>query len=137
MFFNFHYRIKHFKISIPYCKNITPQGEWMDIRCWLGQVGNSCNASGSNDAGGSVSPNYSQASGLLFFVSTLLLSIFTLFFLPSSSVSLSYFNLAVPMLKCSRAHMRMSTTFPVDELSRIFFFALRSQRLFLMEEECC
>ena len=35
-------------------------------------------------------------TGLLFFVSAVLLSTFILLFLLSSSVSLSYFNLAVP-----------------------------------------
>ena len=41
-----------------------------------------------------------RLSGLLFFVSALLLSILTPLFLPSSSVSLFYFVLAVPMHEC-------------------------------------
>ena len=38
-----------------------------------------------------------RSSGLLLFMPALLLSILTPLFLPSSSISLSYFDLAVPM----------------------------------------
>ena len=53
----------------------------------------------------------SDWTGLLFVVSALLLSTFILLFLLSSSVSLSYFNLAVPMRKCLGKHSCMSSTF--------------------------
>ena len=45
-----------------------------------------------------------RPSGLLLFVPALLLSILTPLFLPSSSVSLSYFVLAVPMRECLGKH---------------------------------
>ena len=41
-----------------------------------------------------------KPSGFIFFVPTLLLSILAPLFLPSSSVYLSYFILAVPMREC-------------------------------------
>ena len=50
-------------------------------------------------------------TGLLFFVSAVLPSTFILLFLLSSSVSLSYFNLAVPMRKCLGRHSCMSSPF--------------------------
>ena len=50
-----------------------------------------------------------RPSGLLLFVRALLLSILTLLFLPSSSVSLSYFVLAVPMRECLRKHSCMGS----------------------------
>ena len=50
-------------------------------------------------------------TGLLFFVSAVLLSTFILLFLLCSPVSLSYFNLAVPMRKCLGKHSCMSSTF--------------------------
>ena len=52
-------------------------------------------------------------TGLIFFVFAVLLSTFILIFLPSSSVSLSYFNLAVPMRKCSGEHSCMSSPFSI------------------------
>ena len=59
----------------------------------------------------------SWPSGLLFsFLSALLLSILTPLFLPSSSVSLSYFILAVPMREC------MSSSFPIAILNGTCFF---------------
>ena len=48
---------------------------------------------------------------LIFFVSAVLLSTFILLFLPYSSVSLSYLNLAVPMRKCLGKHSCMSPHF--------------------------
>ena len=45
-----------------------------------------------------------RPSGLLLFVPTVLFSILTPLFCVSSSVSLSYFVLAVPMRKCLRKH---------------------------------
>ena len=57
--------------------------------------------------------------GLLYFVPALLLSILTLLFLPSSSVFLSYFILAVPMRECLRKHSCMSSLFPYLYISCI------------------
>ena len=52
----------------------------------------------------------------------LLFSILTPLFLPSSSVSLSYFSLAVPMRKCLGKHSCMSSPFPIAILNGTFFF---------------
>ena len=51
--------------------------------------------------------------GLLSFVPALLFSIFGHLFLPSSSVSLTYFILAVPMRECLGKHFCMSTPSPI------------------------
>ena len=51
---------------------------------------------------------------LIPFVPALLLSILTSLFLPSSSVSLSYFILAVPMRECLGKHSCMSSPFPIS-----------------------
>ena len=48
-----------------------------------------------------------------FFVHTVLLSIFTLLFLPSSSVSLSYFNRTVSKCKCLGEHSCMGSKFSI------------------------
>ena len=56
---------------------------------------------------------YCLYTWLLFSVSAVLLSTFILLFLPSSSVSLSHFNLAVPMRKCSERSCRMSSPFSI------------------------
>ena len=53
-----------------------------------------------------------RPSGLPLFVPALLLSILTPLFLPSSSVSLSYFVLAVPMRECLGKHWCMSSPKP-------------------------
>ena len=50
-----------------------------------------------------------RPSGLLLFVPALLLSILTPLVLPSSSASLSYFVLAVPMRECLGKHSYMSS----------------------------
>ena len=63
-----------------------------------------------------------RPSGLVFFVPVLLLSILTPLFLPSSSVSLSYFVLAVPMLECSGKHSCMSAPFAIAILNCTCFF---------------
>ena len=42
-------------------------------------------------------------------------------FLPSSSVSLSYFILAVPMCECLGKHSRMSSIFPTAIRNGTFF----------------
>ena len=52
-------------------------------------------------------------TGLTFSVTALLLSIFTLVFLLSSSVSLSFYILAVPMRECSWEQSCMSSSFPI------------------------
>ena len=54
---------------------------------------------------------------LLSFVSPVLLSTFILLFLPSSSVSLSNFYLAVPMRWCLGKHSCMSSPFPIAMLN--------------------
>ena len=63
-----------------------------------------------------------RPSGLLLFVSALLFSILTPLFLPSSSVSLSYFVLAVPMRECLGKHSCMSSPFPITILNGTCFF---------------
>ena len=62
-----------------------------------------------------------RPSGLLLFVPDLLFSILTPLFLPPSSVSLSYFILAVPMLECLGKHACMSSPFPIAILNGTFF----------------
>ena len=62
----------------------------------------------------------SDWTGLLFFTSSVLLSTTILFLLLSSSVSLSYFNLAVPMSKCLRKHSCMSYPFSIAILNLTF-----------------
>ena len=52
-----------------------------------------------------------------FFVPALLLSILTPLFLPSSSVSLSYFIFAVPKRECLGKHSYMSSPFPIAKLN--------------------
>ena len=59
---------------------------------------------------------------IFFFVPALLLSILTPDFLPSSSVSLSYFVLAVPMRECLGKHSCMSSPFPIAILNGTCFF---------------
>ena len=61
-------------------------------------------------------------SGLIFFVTALLLSILTPLFLPSSSVFLSYFILAVPMRECLGKHLCTSSPFPIAILNGTFYF---------------
>ena len=56
-------------------------------------------------------------TGLLSFVSAVLLSTFILLFLLSSSVSLSNFYLAVPMHGCLGKHSCMSSPFPIAILN--------------------
>ena len=67
----------------------------MDYRCFLGSFGNSSSASGSSDLEGTVCEATVRRTELLFFVPVVLLSIFTVHFIHFSSVSLSYFILAV------------------------------------------
>ena len=58
-----------------------------------------------------------------FRVRCVLLSTIILIFLLSSSVSLSYLNLAVPMLKCLRKHSCMSSQFSIVILKGICYRA--------------
>ena len=58
-----------------------------------------------------------RPSGLLLFVPAELFSILTPLFCPSSSVSLSYFILAVPMRECLAKHSCMSSPFPIAMLN--------------------
>ena len=60
-------------------------------------------------------------TGLLSFVSAVLLSTFILLFYPSSSVSLSNFYLAVPMRGCLGKHSCMSSPFPIAILNGTCF----------------
>ena len=71
--------------------------------------------------------------GLLFFRALCnSFHIFTLLFLPSSSVHLSYFVLAVPMHECSGEHSFLSITFPMarDILNGICVFARQNDPQF-------
>ena len=56
-------------------------------------------------------------SGLLLFVPSVLFSILTPLFCQSSSVSLSYFILAVHMRECLEKHSCMSSLFPIAILN--------------------
>ena len=56
------------------------------------------------------------------FVPAVLFSILTPLFCVSSSVSLSYFVLAVPMRKCLGKHSCMSSSFPIVMLNDTSFF---------------
>ena len=59
----------------------------------------------------------SDWTGLIFFVSAMLFSTFIHLFLLYSSVSLSHFNLTVPMRKCSGKHSCMSSPFSIAILN--------------------
>ena len=67
-------------------------------------------------------------TGLLSFVSAVLLSTFILLLLPSSSVSLSNFYLAVPMRKCLGKYSCMSSPFSIAILNGTC--SLRAPKLF-------
>ena len=58
-----------------------------------------------------------RQSGLLLFVPSVLFSILTPLFYPSSSVSMSYFVLAVPMRECLGKLSCMSSPFPIAILN--------------------
>ena len=58
-----------------------------------------------------------RPSGLLLFVPAVLFSILTPLFCPSSSASLPYFILAVPMRECLGKHSCMSSPFPTAILN--------------------
>ena len=63
-----------------------------------------------------------RPSGLLLFVPAVLFSILTPLFCVSSSVSLSYFVLAVPIRKCLGKHSCISSPFPIAILNGTFLF---------------
>ena len=63
-----------------------------------------------------------RLSGLLLFVPTVLFSILMPLFCVSSSFSLSYFVLAVPMRKCLGKHSCMSSPCPIAILNGTFLF---------------
>ena len=63
-----------------------------------------------------------RPSELLLSVPALLLSILKPLFLPSSSVSMSYFVLAVPMRECLGKHSCMSSPCPIAVLNGTFLF---------------
>ena len=85
----------------------------MDNGCiGLGELDNSSTALGSSHSRGTMDTCYTV--GLRFFVPALFFSILTPLFLPSSSVSLTYLILVVPMRKCSGKHLCISSTFPIS-----------------------
>ena len=61
-------------------------------------------------------------SGLLLFAPALLLSMLTPLFLPSASVSLSYFVLAVPIRQCLGKHSCMRSPCPIAILNGTLLF---------------
>ena len=63
-----------------------------------------------------------RPSGLILFVPAILFSILTPLFCLSSSVSLSYFILAVPMRECLGKHSCMSSQFPIAILNGTYSF---------------
>ena len=81
----------------------------MDYRWRLSSLGNSSTTSGSSDPGEDGRPELQLGRRDLFF--SVLLSISSLIILSTSSVSLFYFILAVPMRKCLGKHTCMSSTF--------------------------
>ena len=102
---------KFFKF-VRYVDALSPAGSgWIIIR--VGSLSNSSTASGSSDPGGTVGPSYSLAVGTYFFILAVFLSRFTLLFAPSSSVSMSYFILAVSICKCYGKYSYTSYIFPI------------------------
>ena len=63
-----------------------------------------------------------RSSGLLSFVSALLLSILTPLLTNFSSVPLSYFSPAVPLSECLGKHSCMNSLFPIAMLNGTFLF---------------
>ena len=87
----------------------------MDYWC---RLGNSSTVSGYRDPEGTVGPSYSLIVETSFFLACeLLFSILTPLFLPSSSVSLSYFIIAIPLHECLGKHSCMSFIFPIAILN--------------------
>ena len=89
----------------------------MDYRCWLGSLGKSSTASASSDLWGTVGRAAVRPLGHIGFLPAVLLFIFPILFLPPSSVSMSYFILAAPKLKCLGKPVYMSFTFPIATLN--------------------
>lgn len=83
-----------------------------------------------------------RPSGLPFFlVHAVFTSIFTLIFLHSFSVPLSYFILEIPMHKCSGKHSCLSSTLSMAILNAPFFFretkwSLLRLKLRLSKQNC-
>ena len=85
----------------------------MDYMCLLGSLGDSSIV--ATPRGGRPELQLGRRD-FFYFVHVVLLSIFTIFCLASFSVSLpylSYFNLTVPIHKCSVEHSCMSSTFSI------------------------
>ena len=72
--------------------------------------------------------------GLHFFMPALLLSMLTHLFL-FSSLSLSYFILAVPMRKCLGKHSCMSSSFPIVILNDTCFFPIVQLQVHIVYSE--
>ena len=77
-----------------------------------------------------------RPSGLLLFVLAVLFSILTPLSCPSSSVSLSYFILAVPMLECLGKHSCMSSQFPIAILNGTSFLSLVQENINVPSGHC-
>ena len=69
-----------------------------------------------------------RPSGLLF-MPAVLFSVVTPLFCPSSSVSLSYFILAVPMRECLGKHSCMGSPFPIAILNGTSFLSLVQENI--------
>ena len=80
---------------------------------------------GCSNAMAMVSPSYSCAIGT-FFLPTLFILTITLFFLPLSSVSLSYITLSVPMHKCLGEHKCTSSSFLIAMLNVTAFLCSKT-----------
>ena len=91
---------------------VPSRGQWMDYRCRLVRKFIQFRDLAT---GGRYVRAIVQAFGTSFFVPALLLSMLTCLFL-SSSLSLSYFILAVPMRKCLGQHSCTSSTFSITIL---------------------
>ena len=90
--------IKYYHIM--FINIVPPRGQWMDYRCRL--VRKLIQFRGEAIPGEDRPELWFRPLGLHFFVPALLLSMLTHLFL--SSLSLSYFILAVPMRKCLGKH---------------------------------
>ena len=90
---------------------VPPRGQWMDYRCRL--IRKFIRCFGAQRPRGKIGLSYSLGLwDFHFFVPALLLSMLTHLFL-SSSLSLSYFILAVPMRQSLGKHSFMSSSFPI------------------------
>ena len=73
-----------------YVSPFPPRGQWMNYRSRSGLLGNLSTSSSSSDPMGTVSRRKT------YFLLAVFLSVFTRFFLPFFSVSMSYFIIVVP-----------------------------------------